>query len=112
MVIRTTNEKWDVGKHEKPDFANPSNSSKYHLGPNEYQTKNNKLAILNNLKMYWDDEPPLLLSETEMLKGNNNLKISPEKLQSRIVAAMDAMFHQQEPGRSVRSSLSSEHIPE
>ena len=54
--------------------------------------------------MYWDDEPPVLLAETDILRGNFR-KLSPEKLQSRIVDAMNAMFYKQEPGAAVRQSL-------
>lgn len=103
FVVNTANEKWNAGKHEGNKSRNDSSND--HLGPNKYQTKNNKLGVLKNIKMYWDDEPPFLLSETDLLKANNK-KLSPEKIQSLIAAAMDAMFHQQEPGRTIRTSLS------
>ena len=54
--------------------------------------------------MYWDDEPPVLIAETDILRGNFR-KLSSEKLQSRIVDAMNAMFYKQEPGAAVRQSL-------
>jgi hypothetical protein len=113
LVIRTANEKWAIGSHEKfsSSTQNATKNNKKvskqhdHLGPNEYVARNNKIASLNNLKMYWDDEPPILLSETDVLTGNVQ-KLSAEKLQSRIAAAMDALVHQQEPGKSIRASLS------
>ena len=54
--------------------------------------------------MYWDDEPPVLLAETDILRGNFR-KLSSDKMQSRIADAMNAMFHRQDPGVAVRQSL-------
>ena len=106
-------------------------SVKGHLGPNEYVVKNNvsfprrrvwaygqrvgifayltlfcaqKIGFFHKLSMYWDDEPPILLAETDLLRGNFR-KLSPDKLQTRIADAMNAMFHKQEPGPVVRQSL-------
>jgi len=107
LVVRTANEKWEVGSHDNRNPANGSamSSAQSHLGPNEYLVKNNKIGYFNNLSIYWDDDPPLLLSESDILRGNYR-KISSDKLLSRISAAMDAMFAQQEPGEAVRKSFS------
>ena len=63
-----------------------------------------KIGFFRKFSMYWDDEPPVLLSETDILKGNYR-KLSPEKLQIRIAAAMKSMFSKQEPGEEIRQSL-------
>jgi Vacuolar sorting-associated protein 13, N-terminal len=107
LVVRTASENWEVGSHDRRNPVNGSTMSsvKGHLGPNEYMVKNNKIGYFNKLSMYWDDQPPILLADTDVLRGNYR-KLSPEKLQSRIAAAMDAMFHRQEPGKVVRQSLS------
>jgi len=117
LVLRTANENWDIGSHEKFSKGTQSSvkfgrsslhnrqSKEDHLGPNEYVARNNKIASVNNLKMYWDDHPPILLSETDVFTGNLQ-KLSPEKLQSRISAAMDALVQQQEIGKTIRASLS------
>jgi Vacuolar sorting-associated protein 13, N-terminal len=107
LVVRTASENWEVGSHDRrnPVDGSAMSSVKGHLGPNEYMVKNNKIGYFNKLSMYWDDEPPILLADTDVLRGNYR-KLSPEKLQSRIAAAMDAMFHRQEPGKAVRQSLS------
>lgn len=75
------------------------------MGPNEYVAFNNKIGYFNKLSIYWDDDPPILLSETDALQGNYR-KHSPEKLQAKVVAAMDALFSTQDPGSVVRQSLS------
>jgi hypothetical protein len=107
FIVRTANEQWQVGSHDSRNPADGSamSSAQGHLGPNEYVVKNNKVGFFNNLSMYWDDDPPLLLAETDLLRGNYR-KLTPDKLLSRVSAAMDAMFEQQEPGKAVRKSLS------
>lgn len=107
FVVRTANERWEVGSHDKrnPVDGTAMSSAKGHLGPNGYVVKNNKIGYFNNFSIYWDDEPPVLLAETDVLQGNYR-KLSPDKIQSRVASAMDAMFHNQEPGKAVRQSLS------
>jgi N-terminal region of Chorein or VPS13/Vacuolar sorting-associated protein 13, N-terminal len=109
LVIRTANRNWEVGSHEKRSFVednnNTTNSDRDPLGPNEYVTFNNKIGYFHNLSMYWDDEPSILLSETDALQGNYR-KHTPEKLQTKIIAAMDALTLHQDPGTTIRQSLS------
>jgi hypothetical protein len=107
LVVRTANEKWEVGSHDtrNPVDGSRMSSAKDHLGPNEYVVKNNKIGYFNKLSMYWDDSPPILLAESDALQGNYR-KLSSEKLQSRIASAMEALFSKQEPGAAIRQSLS------
>lgn len=107
LVVRTANENWEVGSHDtrNPVDGSAMSSVKDHLGPNEYVVVNNKIGYFNNVSVYWDDDPPVLLAETDALQGNH-MKLSSEKINSSITAAMDALFHSQDPGPSIRSSLS------
>lgn len=107
LVIRTANDKWEAGSHEKRNHSSAPaiSSSKDHLGPNEYVAFNNKIGYFNKLSVYWDDEPSILLSETDALQGNYR-KLSADKLQSRVAAAMEALFTSQDPGTTIRQSLS------
>jgi hypothetical protein len=106
LVVRTANDKWEAGSHEKRIRGRLSSpSSTDHLGPNEYVAFNNKIGHFNKLSIYWDDDPPILLSETDALQGNYR-KLTPDKLQARVAAAMEALFSSQEPGTAVRQSLS------
>jgi hypothetical protein len=105
FVMRTANEKWEVGSHDKRNYdGSAMSSAKGHLGPNGYVVKNNKIGFLTSVSVYWDDVPPILLSETDVLQGNYR-KLTSDKLQSRIAAAMDALFHGQEPGARIREQL-------
>jgi hypothetical protein len=109
LVVRTANKHWQVGSHDTRKHMDESHMSQEqdHLGPNPYVDFNNKIGYFNKLSMYWDDNPPILLSETDALRGNSR-KLSADKLQSRIAAAMDALSTNQEPGTAIRQSLSVE----
>ena len=106
LVVRTASENWAVGSHDKrhPVDGSAMSSAKDHLGPNGYVVHNNKIGYFNKLSIYWDDGPPILLSETDALKGNYR-KWSSDKIQSKIVAAMDHLFTSQHVGASVQHSL-------
>ena len=102
FVMRTANEKWEVGSHEKSSET----SVKDHLGPNPYDARNNKLISFENLSMYWDDGPPFLISETPVMKlSSEEHRLSVDKVQARITAAMEALSQQQEPGTKIRESM-------
>ena len=102
FIVRTANEKWEVGSHEKSSET----SVKDHLGPNPYDARNNKLITFDNFGMYWDDDPPFLISETPIVTmSSEEHKLSAEKVQTRITAAMEALSRQQEPGTKIRESM-------
>jgi hypothetical protein len=106
FVMRTANEQWEVGSHDKRNALDGSamSSVKGQLGPNPYVVKNNKIGFFRGFSIYWDNEPPLLLAETDVLQGNYR-KLSPDKLMSRVAGAMDALYTVQDPGKTVRQSL-------
>lgn len=100
FVVRTANEAWELGSHEKQKQTAETD----HLGPNPYDARNNKQISLNNMSMYWDDNPPFLISETELLCSKDH-KLSADQIHARIEAAMTALYKQQEPGPKIRESL-------
>ena len=100
FIYRTANEKWEVGSHEK---KKPT-AEKDHLGPNHYDARNNKLITWENFCMYWNDTPPFLISETEIIRSSDH-KLSADKFHSKIAAAMTLLYRQQEPGKKIRESL-------
>jgi Vacuolar sorting-associated protein 13, N-terminal/N-terminal region of Chorein or VPS13 len=107
LVVRTANESWEAGCHDmiNPKDGSEMSSVKDHLGPNEYVVVNNKIGYFNKLSMYWDSDPPILLSETDALQGNfSNQPL--DKLSTQITAAMEALHHGQEIGVEIRQSLS------
>lgn len=100
FTMRTANEKWDVGSHEKTKET----SEKDHLGPNPYDARHNKLHTFQNFCMYWDDDPAFLISDCEVTRSQGH-KLSSEKYHSKIASAMEALVSQQEPGPKIRESL-------
>jgi hypothetical protein len=106
FVMRTANELWEVGSHDERNAVDGSamSSVKGQIGPNPYVVKNNKVGFFKGFSIYWDNEPPLLLAETDVLQGNYR-KLSQEKLMSRIAGAMESLFFAQDPGNAVRQSL-------
>jgi hypothetical protein len=106
FIVRTANENWQVGSHDKrnPIDGSAMSSEQGHLGPNPYLVKNNKIGFFNGVSVYWDDQPPFMLNETDLLQGNFR-KVGPDKVQAKISAAMDRLYHGQEPGTKIRESL-------
>ncbi|KAG7363354.1 vacuolar-sorting-associated protein 13 C-terminal domain containing protein [Nitzschia inconspicua] len=100
FVMRTANEKWESGSHEKQRET----KEKDHLGPHPYDARHNKLHTWTNFNVYWDLDPAFLICETEIIRTPGQ-KISSEKFHSKIAAAMEALAFQQEPGLKIRESL-------
>lgn len=100
FIARTANQKWEVGSHE----TKKTTTEKNHLGPNPYDVRNNKVISWEEVSMYWDDDPPLLISETDIIQSSDH-KMSTEKFHLKIANAMIALYDQQEPGQKIRESL-------
>ena len=115
VTVRTANDKWEVGSEtaKSDDSSTKSkheNSSISSFTATTASTQSasglkNKVAEIANASIYWDDEPPLLISETYLLRTNEH-GLSPVRLQSRVAVAMEAMRNNQDPGEAIRKSLS------
>ena len=99
-MIRTANEQWEIGGHEKTNFTTQHD----HLGPNPYDARQNRIHFWNNFSLYWDDDPPILISECELVKSPGN-KLSVDKFHSKIATAMESLIINQETGSKIRESL-------
>lgn len=100
FTVRTADEKWQTGCHE----VNTKAESTGHLGPNPYDSRNNKLVSWENFSMYWDDDPPFLISETPLIQASE-VKMSSDKFHHRLAEAMKALYQQQEPGLKIREAM-------
>lgn len=98
--VRTANENWETGSHERTKSTN----EKDHLGPNPYDARNNKVIGLENCSMYWDDDPPFLISETDLIKSPDR-RLSSDSFHLKVANAMVGLYKTQEPGTKVRESL-------
>lgn len=63
-----------------------------------------KKAEIEDLAMYWDDDPCYLISDSALLHGRLSLPV--EACQRRIAEAMELMAMSQDPGFHARKSLS------
>ena len=118
LFVRTANDRWEVGsetaksaddsssRSSKQDDSSSSSFSATTATTQSTGAMKNKVAEINNACIYWDDDPPLLISETYILRSNEH-NLSPIRLQSRVGIAMDAMRTCQDPGEAVRMSLAS-----
>jgi hypothetical protein len=100
FIVRTANERWEVGSHEMDTKAESSG----HLGPNPYDARNNKLITWQNFCMYWDDNPAFLISDTPLIQAPDT-KMASDKFHSKLADTMKSLYNQQEPGTKVRESL-------
>ncbi|KAL3925552.1 MAG: hypothetical protein SGILL_000326 [Bacillariaceae sp.] len=100
FTMRTANEKWEIGCHEKSKKTMEND----HLGPNPYNARHNKIHTWANLSIYWDDDPAFLISDSELVRTPGQ-KINSEKFHSKIGAAMAAIGPKQDPGEKIRESL-------
>lgn len=110
FVVRTANEGHAPTKSESfisddssTESSRQQSQSKSFLSTSSGEVQN-KLAEFNNAAFYWDDQPPLLLSESYILATNDH-SLSPNRLQGRISAAMEGMVHFQYPGERISQSL-------
>ena len=107
IFVRTANDKWEIGSSKSVGSDNNESRGSFHSiagsssGVSEVEYK---VGQVNDLSVYWDDDPFLLLSESDVLQFNNN-NLSPLKLQGLISAAMEAMVRFQDPGFAIRTSL-------
>lgn len=114
---RTANDKWEVGsettksaddasfRSSKQDDSSASSFSASTASGRSAGATKNKILEINNASIYWDDDPPLLISETYVLRSNEH-NLSPVRLQARVAVAMEALKTNQDPGEAVRKSLS------
>jgi Vacuolar sorting-associated protein 13, N-terminal/N-terminal region of Chorein or VPS13 len=106
--VRTANDKWEVGSSR---FVGDGSSSEQRTSVSSASGSSstprdveNRVMQVNNMAVYWDDDPPLLISETYVLRCNLH-NLPPTKLQGRIAVAMEAMVQYQDPGLVIRKSL-------
>jgi len=108
LVVRTANEDWEIGRHGRSKVTDERVKDEG-IGPNPYEIENNKIGLFGGISLYWDNDPTMLLAETDVFQGK--LSLSPEKFVSRVSAAMEALKSSQEPGEVIRKTLSKGNVP-
>jgi hypothetical protein len=108
-VVRSAKEGQGFNKTENVNDDSSMSSSRQNSLSSSFTSSSsgevkNKLVEFNNLSVYWDDQPPLLLSECYILRSNDH-QVSSSRLQHRIALAMQVMVIHQYPGDAIRQSL-------
>jgi len=115
MVYNSANSNWQTGKNidwtvdehnngEKRGERNEAGDRKQEPTRASTPEKRYKVLEITQLALYWDDSPPLLLSECEILKFSNP-QLSEHKVLTIIRTAMLKMKTYQEPGEIIRQLL-------
>ena len=100
IVFKSANSNWQTGKN-----INWKMDQKRKTGKEEAPAeKRYKVMLCSQLAFYWDNYPPLLLSECEIMKFSS-LHLSEHKVLTIIRAAMQTMKSNQEPGDAIRQLL-------
>eukprot|EP00978_Attheya_sp_CCMP212_P024007 scaffold74702_cov53-Attheya_sp.AAC.3 len=110
FAIKTANKRFETGKITFEQSSTSSSKTKDSDVPDHNEGTDGrryKVIEVANLAMYWDDTPPMLISESYFLKSENSTSIAPHKIQARVSAAMEAMQSYQDPGDEIRLSLAS-----
>jgi len=109
LAMKSANSNWETGKNvdwavdkKAKQIRDAANAAGKEVAPE----KRYKVLEVSDLALYWDDGPPLLLSECPILKYSNQL-LTPHKVLTIIRTAMLKMKYHQDPGEVVRGLLES-----
>lgn len=106
LVLKSANSSWNTGRNV--DFKEQDSSQRKETisvaGKESviHDTKY-KVFMLKNMSMYWDDSPPIILSETPLLQNPD--KCDAHKIWSTIRLALNNMKDYQDPGEEIRNVL-------
>ena len=102
LQYKSANSNWQTGKNV--DWTvDEKNGPKNALGQPQPEKRHNILEI-NNFAMYWDDRPPVLLSESSIFKFAEH-QLSEHKVLTIIRKAMEKLRTHQDPGSAIRQLL-------
>jgi Vacuolar sorting-associated protein 13, N-terminal/N-terminal region of Chorein or VPS13 len=109
FIIRTPtqedtcrNASTEISDENSTVTSNPK--SKANISPTTSGEIKYKQAEISNLSFYWDDDPPLILSDSHLLVTTEQ-NLSPTRVLTRLAAAMEVMADFQDPGDLILLSL-------
>ncbi len=106
LILKSANSSWNTGRNV--DFKEQDTSQRKETisvaGKESviHDTKY-KVFMLKNMSMYWDDSPPIILSETPLLQNPD--KCDAHKIWSTVRLALNNMKDYQDPGEEIRNML-------
>lgn len=107
IVYKSANSEWQTGninwKTEKK--RSPNRGCTVETSPiGSDDEKRFKVLQANKLSMYWDDNPPVLISDCHILNCSDH-KLSSSKFLTRIRLALETMGKYQDPGAEILNML-------
>ncbi len=108
LVLRSANSNWETGRNV--DFEEKKNTFKDTISvsgrENVIQDTKYKIFFVKNIAMYWDDSPPLILTECPLIQNNDEGGGSDaHRIWSVVRVAMEKMKKYQSPGEDVINIL-------
>ncbi len=108
MLFKSANSNWQTGKNvdwtiDEKDKKQNTNASVNGMEAKEPEKRNYVLDV-SNLAIYWDDSPPLLLSESHVFQFSNH-QLSEHKVLTIVRKAMEKLKDHQDPGPLIRRML-------
>lgn len=112
LIVRSANSAWEpsASDADNDDSSVASGGSSRRSGVSSLSSDQSgkwamtKTAQINNACIYWDDSPPVLISESTLLRSRNH-HLTNVKVQANVRAAMDALVTHQDPGDFIRLKL-------
>ncbi len=101
IVLQSANSSWKTGRNI--DFEQKGDTMTVGGKENGVQDTKYKIFQVNNLSLYWDDSPPVIVTESPLLHNQQN--IDPHKIWSVIRIALDEIKQHSDPGGRIRSLL-------
>ena len=114
ILFKSANSHWQTGKNvdwaidEQEQKRHPKSSANGNGNGNGNEMrgpeKRNYILEIANIAMYWDDSPPLLLSESHVFQFSNH-QLSEHKVLTIVRKAMEKLKDHQDPGPIIRHML-------
>jgi len=111
LVIKSANSEWQTGNidwntEKKCTPKRGNNVETPQVGDDE---KRYKVLQAKKLSMYWDDNPPVLISDCHILNCSDHM-LSSNKCLTRIRLALEIMGTYQDPGEEILNMLEGRDI--
>lgn len=102
----------NVSENESSENGDvPARSDSGNTSMSDSESKMYKQVEINELSVYWDHDPPFLVSESDLLNGIDDgmMQVPNETIQQRVADVMKQMSTRREPGFDAIASLSTKN---
>jgi hypothetical protein len=107
LVLKSANSSWSTGRNVDFKEKNKSQNSRETISQSGHeiiiQDTKYKVFVVKNMAMYWDDAPPIILTECSLLQNQENG--DTHKIWSIIRLALNKMKNFKDPGAELTNLL-------